>query len=276
MNTSRGIFSPNTFPNLFNFWNRFPEAVIIAGATELLHFQAKRIPEFPETILLLDRMEELQKIDRTERFLELGAMVSLSRIASLGKIVPTVLLQCINEVADIYIQNLATIGGNIACNGDLIAPLVALGASYEIRSGTIPPRRIPASRFLSIKNELKSQELISRVLIPFEQWDYAQFRKFHDPTPDHPSVLALLLARVERDILTDLRVAVSGTSFSFYHDREKCILVSERLPIKKRDIRAFMESWKNSPATLEALKDNTFQNSIINFIYFALLSGLSE
>ena len=82
------VFFPMNFQELFSAWNRFPDAVIYAGGTELIRSQRKRIPKLPKNIISLGKLDELHKISRTERYVELGAMVKLSQIINLGKIVP--------------------------------------------------------------------------------------------------------------------------------------------------------------------------------------------
>ena len=68
-------FSPSSFPELFSFWARYPDAVPYAGGAELVRNQGRRVLSLPQNILSLDKMAELRHITRTERYLELGAML---------------------------------------------------------------------------------------------------------------------------------------------------------------------------------------------------------
>ncbi|MDR1597168.1 MAG: FAD binding domain-containing protein, partial [Treponema sp.] len=82
------VFFPTTLPELFSAWARFPDAVPFAGGTELLRNQGKQVLNLPRNILSLDQLDELHRITRTERYLEIGAMVKISDIIRLGKTVP--------------------------------------------------------------------------------------------------------------------------------------------------------------------------------------------
>ncbi|MDR2595958.1 MAG: FAD binding domain-containing protein, partial [Treponema sp.] len=122
------VISPASFQELFSAWNRFPDAVLFAGGTNLISKQDKNILYLPPVFLSLDKIEELQKITRTEQYLEIGSMVKLNRLIKLGKIVPEVLCLCLEKIAGTQLRNIATIGGNICATSlwlDLHAPLTA-------------------------------------------------------------------------------------------------------------------------------------------------------
>jgi len=67
------VFFPASYSELFSAWNRYPSAVPYAGGTALIRDKGKQILELPSIILSLERLEEMHRISRTERFLEIGA-----------------------------------------------------------------------------------------------------------------------------------------------------------------------------------------------------------
>jgi CO/xanthine dehydrogenase FAD-binding subunit len=248
------VFFPSNFQELFSAWSRFPEALPFAGGAELIRGQGKRSPVLPQTILSLEKLEELSRVTRTERYLEIGAMVRLNKIIHLGKIVPEVLTQCLSRIAGPQLRNIATIGGNI-CNPsrrfDTAAPMIALDAHYELRNAQ-SSRWVPASRFspLAGSSTLAPREILTRIRIPLEQWNYSLYRKFGVPGSDEPGDAVVFLLRNQKNILEDMRVVFSGDSVC----REKsgeALLIGKKLPLDRRDARAFVERWKTY---LEAAK----------------------
>jgi CO/xanthine dehydrogenase FAD-binding subunit len=241
------VFFPSTFQELFSAWSRFPEAVPFAGGTEFVRSQGKRAPVLPKTILSLEKLEELGRITRTERYLEIGAMVRLDGIIRLGKIVPDVLTQCLMGIAGPQLRNTATIGGNI-CNParrfDAAAPMIALDAQYELRSAQAV-RMVSASRFSSLagSSTLAPRELLTRIRIPLEQWTYSLCRKFNILGKNEPGDIIIFILRNQKNILEDIRVVFSGDSV-FREKNSEVLLIGKKLPLDRKDARGFVERWK--------------------------------
>jgi CO/xanthine dehydrogenase FAD-binding subunit len=248
------VFFPLSFQELFSAWSRFPEAVPFAGGAELIRGQGKRVPILPKTILSLEKLEELGRINRTERYLEIGAMVRLNEIIHLGKIVPEVLTRCLAGIAGPQLRNTATIGGNI-CNpsrrGDATAPMIALDAHYELRNAQ-SSRWVPASRFsaLAASSTLAPQELLTRIRIPLEQWNYSLYRKFNIRGSSEPGGVIIFILRNQKNILEDIRVVFSGNS-ALREKNSEAFLIGKKLPLDRKDAQVFVERWKTY---LEAAK----------------------
>jgi CO/xanthine dehydrogenase FAD-binding subunit len=248
------VFFPSNFQELFSAWNRFPEAVPFAGGSALIRSQGKRTPELPKNILSLDKLEELRRITRSERYLEIGAMVKLNEILRLGKIVPEVLSKCLMGIAGPQLRNIATIGGNISNPSrrlDSTAPMVALDAHFELRSAH-EVRWIAASRFSSLPGppSMGPQELLTRIRIPLEQWNYSLYRKFNSLGSNEPGGVIVFILRNQKNILEDMRVVYSGRSVLREKNAE-ALLAGKRLPLDRKDALAFVDRWK---IYLDALK----------------------
>ena len=239
-------FSPSSFPELFSFWARYPDAVPYAGGAELVRNQGRRVLSLPQNILSLDKMAELRHITRTERYLELGAMVRLTEIIHLGKVVPEILIRCLQEIAGPHLRNIATIGGNV-CNPrrgtDTPAPMIALDAHYELRTAS-SLRWISASRFSSLPGSLalEKQELLTRIRIPLEQWTFSRYHKFENSGSSEGVIVFIL--RNQKNILTDLRV-VYGGKIILRDKNSESSLAGKKLPLEKKDARNFLEHWQN-------------------------------
>ncbi|MDR0760291.1 MAG: FAD binding domain-containing protein [Treponema sp.] len=243
------VFLPSNIQELFTTWNRFPTAVPVAGGASFARRQDSRCTlTLPADILSLDGLNELQRITRTERYIEMGAMVRLNDIINLGKIIPPVFTQALKRIAGPELRNLATIGGNI-CHPVLrlnaTAPLVALDARYELRT-SLTARWISAARFSSFSGPLafNPQELLTRIRIPLEQWNYSLFKRFADTYPESETGGALVfIARIQKNILTDLRVVFAGETV-IRDKNSEAVLSGKHLPLDRRDISHFIELWR--------------------------------
>jgi CO/xanthine dehydrogenase FAD-binding subunit len=262
------VFFPAAFPELFSAWSRFPDAVPFAGGTGLIWGQGKQSLELPRNILSLDKLEELRRITRTERYLEIGAMVRLNEIIRLGKIVPEVLTRCLEHVAGPHIRNIATIGGNICYPGrrlDISAPLVALDAHFELRNGQ-SSRWISASRFSSLPGPLaiNPQELLTRIRIPLEQWNYSVFRKFTGSAAGNSGGVIVFIMKNQKNTLTDIRI-VFGAQTILRDKSSEALLIGNQLPLNRKDAHDFVEHWKNYLAGLDT-PEAIIRSEILNFI----------
>lgn len=81
------------------------------------------------------------------------------------------LLSAVDELASFKVTNKATVGGNLclALSASTFAPvMVALGASYEIRSPGSPPRFVPALDFQTGAQQtiLQPGEVLRKIWIP--------------------------------------------------------------------------------------------------------------
>jgi CO/xanthine dehydrogenase FAD-binding subunit len=269
------VFFPVSFHELFSAWNRFPEAVPYAGGTNIIGKQEENTPGLPSIFLCLDKLEELQRIARTEHYLEIGSMVKLNRIIRLGKIVPEVLCICLENIAGVQLRNIATIGGNICSVSrlfDLPAPLTALDAQYELR-GAHSTRWVSASRFHSPeeRNVMENQELLTRIRLPLHQWDYSIYKKFNGEDLYNNDVL-VFLAKAPKNILSDIRVVCKVNKILRNKGGED-ILNGKHLPLSRKTADDFVENWKvflsdrqdvsefSKNALLNSIEENVFNLS---------------
>ena len=258
------VIFPSNLGELFSEWNRFPGAVPFAGGTSFLRVEACEVPALPKDILSLEGIEELRRITRTERYLEIGAMVHLSEIVALGKIIPTALSASIQGIAGPQLRNLATIGGNICSwnkSGggiDASAAMIALDARYELKSAS-QSRWVSALRFSTLSSGASGQsageeggealppsrELLTRIRIPLEQWNYTVCRKLHSRDLDNEQGgILICTAKHEKNILTELRVVFAGSCV--LRDRNSEIhFEGRKLPLDRKDALHYRELWEH-------------------------------
>ena len=260
------VFFPSSFSELFSAWGRFPNAVPYAGGTGIIRNQGRQILELPAIILSLEKLEDMHRISRSERFLEIGAMVTLNQIIRLGKIVPEALTRCLERIAGSQLRNIATIGGNIcypAARLDSTAVLIALDAQYELRSAQ-NSRWISASRFSSLPGPtaLNPQELLTRIRVPLGEWNYSVYKKFAG-LEDGGKVVVFLIKN-QKNALSDIRV-VYKTGIVVRDKSSEAILIGKQLPLSRRVAAEFAESWGHFLSGIPNL-DELSKKELLNFI----------
>lgn len=252
------VIFPASLAELFLAWSRFPDAVPFAGGVSLIRAKTASALELPTNILSLERIDELRRITRTERYLELGAMVRLNEIAALGKIVPSALSKTLEGIANPQVRNLATIGGGICGlrkNGgglDTAAPFSALDARYELRTVS-QSRWVSAWRFSMLAaspltegdfSPIGPQELLTRIRVPLEQWDWTEYRKLENRAGEKGGVL-ICTAKMEKDVLGAIRTVFSGEPAVVLRDRNsETFLEGRKIPLERKDIFHYRELWE--------------------------------
>jgi CO/xanthine dehydrogenase FAD-binding subunit len=260
------VLRPLNFNELFALWERYTNAVPYGGGT------GTGIAELPNNILSLEGIEELGRITRTERYLELGASVRLSEIIALGKnsqrnaMISEALTLPLLNIAAPSVRNLASIGGCIISGGDASAAMTALDARYELRSAKVT-RWVSAARFSSLGNALAYHELLTRIRIPLEQWDYTIHHKFEEGT-------LLTLIRNQKNLLTNIQVVFGGKNLLLRDKNTETFLEGMKLPLEKKDVGRFVELWENYLTGL-GMPEPFLKSRILNAIEHALL-GLTE
>jgi len=247
------ILYPENYTELFTEWNRYPDAVPFAGGTTLIR---DHIPDLPSVILSLEKIEEMCRINRSERYLEIGAMVKLSRIIELRKFVPSVLVHCLRNIAGPQLRNMATIGGNVCRHLDSATAFTALDAQYELRSAQ-SSRWITAARFSPEPKPgaLGPREILSRIRIPLDNWDYSAYKKFAGKN-------AVFLAKVQKNVLADIRIICKAANRIWRDKDSEIILIGKRLPLTRRMATTFIARWERGAENVDELSMREFVNFI--------------
>jgi CO/xanthine dehydrogenase FAD-binding subunit len=272
------FFLPASLTEFFADWFKAPLAEPFSGDALQLAGQGRQHIEIPPQYISLDFIDELKKITRTERYLEIGSKATLRDILKLGRSVPKVLRQVLEGAASPFLHPLISFG---ACvhpknqRSEIVAALTALEARYELRSSPTASRWISASRYTALVEQgaMSGRELLTRIRVPLDEWNYSIYRKFRQMDDlDVCSMTFLLLTRIQKDILTDIRVAVAaGTVY-----REKSaesFLAGKHLPLAERDAELFVSLWRDYFAGIEALSPmqreiaaSCIESSIAHFI----------
>ncbi len=238
---STHTFSPKSLQDLHAILKRNAETQFFAGGTYLLR---KGRPT--GNILSIGQIEELRRITRNERYLEIGAGITLDRLLSIGRhVLPSAVYQAIEMIGNPAIRNLATIGGNLANREKIMnsfLPFFLLDARVEHRSYS-------SARWSSLSKlydpteglQLGAQEYISRIRLPLAEWDYQQFAVLGN-WGEQDTVAFCAFCKKQKSIIHELRFVISDLSSQLYRNREfEAILAGRKIATLQKDLQGHFE-----------------------------------
>jgi carbon-monoxide dehydrogenase medium subunit len=164
--------SPTSLPEVFELLDRYGiRAKLVAGGTDLIvQMKEKRIA--PEVMINLLEVPELQRIERCDAGIRIGATVKLSALESS----PTlhgewkILASAAHGIGSPQVRNRGTIGGNL-CNAspaaDTAPSLLVMEAAVTL-AGRKGERKIPLESFFTGPGltVLRSDEIMKEITIP--------------------------------------------------------------------------------------------------------------
>lgn len=257
------IHYPETVQDLVEQLRRRPEAVVYAGGTEILRRQSATHARLPREVLCVAGMTELRQVLLTERFVEIGAAVTLAEILELREnAVPELLALSLKGVANPAIRNLATIGGNLASTSrfmDSWPALACLDAMVELRDAD-GARWVNVNRLVAPDGspDFPRSNLLTRIRLPMEGWDFVAFRKIG--IKDYPSRASAAFAfatRVDKGILSEFRLAFAGEAALRQRDIEGMI-VGRRLPLERKQAAVFAAEYRQAAEILPIRQRHQF------------------
>ena len=165
----RRFFAPRSTDAFADLLLRHPEATILAGGTDVGLWVTKQHRDLG-TVLYTGEVRELNAIEETDGWLEVGAAVTHGRVMERLAALHPDLGELLRRFASVQIRNTGTLGGNIANGspiGDSMPALIALGAELVLRRGD-GRRRLPIEDFYPgyRQTALQGGEFIERIRIP--------------------------------------------------------------------------------------------------------------
>ncbi|HTX71871.1 MAG TPA: FAD binding domain-containing protein [Rectinemataceae bacterium] len=253
------VHYPRDLLELLELMRRLPGALLYSGGTEILREQAGRGLMLPGEVICIHELPELRKTSLSERFLDVGAAVTLSELLELASsALPPLLADAVRGIGTPALRNLATIGGNLATRSrfmDAWPALACLDALVELRDAA-GATWINVNRLCGEDGRPSFPEggLLTRLRIPLERWDIFALRKIGGrdyPSPE--TAVFALAARAEKGILAAFRLAFAGQTALRLQDVESRIL-GRSLPLSERERTAFGQEYREAAAELpEAL-----------------------
>jgi len=163
------FFRPTTLAGLFGLRQEFPDAQLVAGATEIGVELNKKFRKFPR-LISTEGIPELTQITRTPAGWRIGAAATLTAIEEKASAEYPSLAKMIRWFASRQIRNRATMGGNLATAspiGDSAPVLLTLDAGLVLASAA-GERTVPLAEFFTgyRKTALRPDEIIKEILLP--------------------------------------------------------------------------------------------------------------
>ncbi len=214
---SETFHRPTSLAGIFALKREFPDAQLVAGATEIGVLINKRFLHYPH-LISTEAVVELREISSTPDDWSLGGAATLTQIEdALAGEFPS-FDRMLWLFAARQIRNRATLGGNLATAspiGDSAPVLLSLGASLVLVSEA-GERRLPLAAFFTgyRQTALRPGELIKSIVVPRKPARRAEFFKVSKRREMDISIVAAAFC-VEADasgIVTHARLAFGGVA----------------------------------------------------------------
>jgi xanthine dehydrogenase small subunit len=161
--------APRTVDALAALKAERPAARLLAGSTDVGLWVTKQMRALGD-IVYVGRVAQLQRIDLSDEWIEIGAAVTVERAyAELARHYPE-LTEMWKRFASLPIRNAGTLGGNVANGspiGDSMPGLIALGARVVLRGGDVE-RELPLEDlYLAYqKKDMAEHEFVLALKVP--------------------------------------------------------------------------------------------------------------
>ena len=161
-------FAPQSADDLAKVYAQYPEARLVAGATDVGLWVTKGLQDLGQ-VIFVGRCKDLQQIEETEAGLRIGAGVNIETLRLAMGRYPS-FQEMLRRFASTQVRMAATIGGNIANGspiGDAPPPLIALGAILHLRQGEARREILLEDFFIEYgKQDRRAGEFIEAITIP--------------------------------------------------------------------------------------------------------------
>lgn len=264
------VYQPTSLTEMQTLLKNNQQILPLAACTEFLQGQPELSFSMPKYLVSLLNLKELQEVNKTERYLDLGAMVTLERILDLGeKNIPPLLYSSIQTIASKNLRTLATLGGNIAIthNSKTLYPiLITLDTRIEIKNGTEtfwePYAKYASDDFIDFRSK---PHVITRVRIYSENWTHNFFRRLGKKgLLDNKTAYFIFLVKVQKNLITDIRISFTDTTF--YRSREfEDTILGRTIPFDRKDLVQIIETSK------KFFTSEHFNEKFKELIFFNLL-----
>ena len=212
----RSFHAPRSLDELVAARTAHPDAVLLAGSTDVGLWVTKQMREIPD-IIYLGQVAELKSVRELDGVIEIGAGVSLEdAYAALNRHYARELGELWQRFASLPIRNAGTLGGNVANGspiGDSMPWLIALGSQVVLR-GPDGERALALEDFYLgyQQKDLRPGEFVQGVRVPLPRAGgvfrtYKLAKRFDQ---DISAVCAAFALRLDGDVVVDARIAFGG------------------------------------------------------------------
>ncbi|MBP0483857.1 xanthine dehydrogenase small subunit [Sagittula salina] len=235
--------APETADALAALYAAQPDAVLVAGATDVGLWVTKQLRDLSAPIFL-NRCRDLQQIEVTDKAIRIGAGVTMDRVRALMTDHHPSYAEMIRRYGSTQVRNAATIGGNVANGspiGDNPPALIALNASLHLRHGDTRRALQIADFFLDYgKQDRAPGEFLEAISIPRQPDRLRVYKLSKRFDQDISAVCGAFAITTENGRVTGARIAFGGMA---------------GIPKRARAVEAALQGKPWTEATLEAVRD---------------------
>lgn len=272
------FFQPETILELTEIIERESDITLLAGGTSIYRDISDNNLTVPGAIIILDKIPDLKRQNRTERYFEFGAMITIEEILSSSKKnLPKVLLKGLSSIAPYPVRNVATIGGTIADKNiisDIIPLLLIFNCKVEIKTFNNKkkkPKWESITQYLSTKESI-GLHLITRVRIPLINPTFYQYYKTGSSFNLFNEISFSAIAEIEKSNISSLSMAFNIENRFIVKTKDiEDSLIGQRVPISHRSSESLIIFIENSLSSYKELKD--YQKYQMTQIILSFLEG---
>ena len=215
-NKGKKFFAPKTISNLKKILNKYPDAKILSGGTDL-SLEVTKFRKEIKTIISLNSVEKLNFVKKNRNLLEIGATTSLFEFQNVIKNYFLDFHDILKRYGSLQIRNVGTVAGNIATAspiGDTLPLLLTLDAKIVVQGKNQKKIYSLNEFFISYrKTKLKKSEFIYSIKIPIKKDNifkaYKISKRFDD---DISSVCGSFSFLIKKNKITKAAIAYGGMS----------------------------------------------------------------
>ncbi|WP_431298313.1 xanthine dehydrogenase small subunit [Tabrizicola sp. BL-A-41-H6] len=208
-----GAFRPRDSDELAEWYLANPDAVLIAGATDVGLWVTKQLRNLTP-VAFLNGVRDLQAIEEQGGQLHIGAGVTISALLDAVKERLPSLGELLRRYASVQVRNAATIGGNIANGspiGDGPPALIALGATLHLRRGDAMRSMALEDFFIEYrKQDRRPGEFVAGISMPGSAPALRCYKLSKRFDQDISAVCGCFNVTVEAGVVTGARIAFGG------------------------------------------------------------------
>ena len=209
------FFTPRSVSELCTLLQRHPDAVLVAGATDVGLWVTKQNRQL-ETIIYLGAIPELKLIEDDGTNLHIGATASYTDASGSICTYYPAFRPLIDRIGATQVRNAGTIGGNIANGspiGDMPPGLISLGARLVLRSKQGTRCIDLEDYFISYgKQDLRTGEFVEQVILPAPSGDqiFSTYKVSKRIEQDISAVCGAFSMQIENGQILHARVCFGG------------------------------------------------------------------
>ncbi len=246
-------YSPKNLPELFKIMKSIKNYRLYFDDINFTEIRSVYVGDNDSIIqhyIYMGFIEELLQMKRGERYFDIGTEVTVNHLIQKGQnALPVLLLKALKGCALPNVRNIVTLGG-IICKPDIrnnvFTVLSLLNAKLEISSSIAAGTKkvIPVQQFFKDgEMELASGEVISRIRIPYENYDVTIFKEIKDADK---KICFYGIANTFKNSVSMCKFAIGNWGDSIIKDKGiESSLIDQKIPVSEKDLEVLERQMFN-------------------------------